>query len=172
MRRLMLFLVMAPLVVLTVPATAQTPEELVTCPAPPAGTTVVGPSYSNMPVIASPTSMDSIGAPGIVDLKFQLDLSPATAANKASVGAVMDWRLRISDWDLALLDGQGGNIATIPANGEHFQPQAPPVEWLFQPKLGHCSLFTVRVINFQALGGPAADAVDPLRLEIETGIKR
>lgn len=177
MRRLMLFLVMAPVVVLTVPATAQTPEELVTCPAPPEGTTVVGANHSAMPAIASPVTPNG----GSVTLNYQLDLSPATAASKASVGAYLQWTIPFSNWNLYLVDGAGATLVASdrfqpvhPFPGSQSNPPRPssPYENVFRLNVAHCSLFGVKITNSSALAGPVIDAIDPLRLEIETGLKR
>ncbi len=177
MRRLMLFLVIAPIAVMTVPAAAQTVVEPVACEAPPAGTTVIGPSHSVMPKVAAPMPPErpppaAIAAPGgHTDVKYQLDLSPATAANVASVSAVLDWKIPINDWDLRLMDGAGAVISSS-ARRQRATPPAPATEWVWQTSMKHCSLFTVRVYNFLAIGSPEIEQIDPLRLEVETGIRR
>lgn len=172
MRRLIPLLVMAPLALATVPATAQTP--LVTCDAPPAGVTVVGPNVTASPKIASP-------APGeTVTLKYQLDLSPATAANVASVGGYLQWELRTSDWDLYLLNADGGTLAASERGqplhpvGSTSQPPRPsdPYENVFRFSVAHCSIFQVQVSNFAAPFGAEADSIDPLQLKVETGGRR
>lgn len=169
MRRLMLFLVMAPLALATVPATAQT--QTVTCPEPPAGATVVGPNYAAMPEIETPLPT------GSVTLKYQLDLSPATAENKASVGAYLEWEVPTSDFDLYLLNADGGTLVAsergqpVTGSGAGTRPSSP-YENVFRMNMAHCTVFQVEVANFAAPAGPAADALDPLQLEVEIGATR
>jgi hypothetical protein len=171
MRRLILFLVMAPIAVLTIPASAQ--AEPVACPAPPEGTTVVGPNYSAMPKVESPLPDES------ATFKYQLDLSPATAANKASVGAYLEWEIPTSDFDLFLRDANANNLATPSERG---QPGiqgsgtgtrlSSPYENVFALSVKHCMVFQVEVYNFAAPFGPGVDGIDPLQLQITTGARR
>ncbi len=173
MRRLILVVVMAPLALATLPATAQT--ELKTCDAPPAGTTVVGPNYSALPKVASPAAPN-----GTAVLKYQLDLSPATAEAVASVGAYLEWELRMSDWNLALLNAEGNALVTSNrpqpfANlGSTSTPPRPsdPYENVFRLRMEHCSIFQVRITNAAAPWGEQIDMIDPLQLKVETGARR
>ena len=161
MRRLTLVL---PLVLLVlVPTGVQAAaDDLVVCDAPPEGYTEVGPGASLTPDVASP-QIDV--AATYTDLNYQLDLYPAKAANKASVAATMEWQILANDWDLFLLDGNGDEAAS----SEALQPIDPPTESLGGVNILHCGLFTVRVLNFNAVGGPGVDAVDPLAVTVTTG---
>ena len=162
MRRLMLVPVLALIVLAPASANAQTPDDLVVCDAPPEGYTKVGPGASLTPEVASPQFEPSAT---FTDLNYQLDLYPAKATNKASVSSSLSWQIAANDWDLFLLDQNGDELG----GSEGFQPLDPPSEFVGGPNILHCELFTIRVLNFQAVGGPAVDAVDPLALAVTTG---
>ena len=161
MRRLILAL---PLVLLVMAPTGvqAAAEDLVVCDAPPEGYTKIGPGASVTPDVASPQFAPSAT---FTDVNYQLDLYPAKATNKANVTSTLAWQLSANDWDLLFFDGNGDELG----RSEGLQPLDPPTEFVGASNLLHCSLFTVRVLNFNAVGGPAVDAVDPLQLTVTTG---
>jgi hypothetical protein len=158
MRRLILAPALA-LLVLAPSSVQAAADDLLVCDPPPAGTTVVGPNASLTPAAASPAFSPTSNT--VTDLSFQLDLYPATATNKATINSTLNWQLAANDWDLILInDGTGDEVLS-----DGFQPLDPPTENVGGTML-HCSLFTVRILNFNAV---QADLVDPLQLSVATG---
>ena len=164
MRRFLLPLTAAALLVTAVPAAAEHEGEphpvYVECDAPAAGVTVVKPAdfagTVEAPLLKGDTTSQT----------FQLDLSPnATALNKASVSADIDWTLAANDWDLFVYDAGGGELGA----SEGLQPLDAPAESAPAGKLLHCSEFSVEVLNFQAVGVP--EAVDTINLRVTVGTK-
>ena len=154
MARALLATLAAVLVLAALPAGANEP---VACYPPAEGVTVVTPSdYSG--TIEAPLFFDDT-----VDQAFQLDLSPATALNKAATNVTLEWGVAANDFDLVLLDGEGNEVAAT----EGFQPIDPPVESASFGKLLHCSEFTVRALNYTAVGVP--EPVDTLTVTIGVG---
>jgi hypothetical protein len=143
--------------------------DLVVCDAPPAGTTVLKANETQNSEPASP-ELDPVALAELgysntsTDLKFQLDLYPATATSKANVSSTLNWELDANDWDLFLLDNAGNELA----GSENFQfgPLEDPPTEAVAAKLTHCSLFTISVFNYQAV---AADELDPLQLQVRAG---
>jgi hypothetical protein len=136
--------------------------DLVVCDPPPAGTAVIGPNHSSSPSFDAPDSF--FPTKQFTDLRYQLDLYPATAANKASVSASLNWQIVLNDWNLSLRNAVGTTLDS----SSGVQPRDPVGEAV-DATLKHCSLFTIRVLNHQAVGGVASDSLDPLRLTLETG---
>jgi hypothetical protein len=134
-------------------------DDLVVCDAPPEGTTVIGPNHSSTPEVASPQSFDDV-----TDLNYQLDLYPAKATNKATISSSIGWQISANDFDLFLLDADGEEIT----KSEGVQPLDPNLESVGGTLL-HCSLFTIRVLNYQAIGGGVVDMVDPFQTTLTTG---
>lgn len=165
MRRLILVLPLA-LLVMAPGAVRAAEGDLVVCDEPPEGTTVVGPNESITPAVASPAY--DVFEYTWTDVSYQLDLYPATAANKATVSSTLAWTLDVNDWDLHLLDADGVEIAL--SEGAQLGPVGDPPTESVQATLKHCSLFTVRVFNYSALiSGEAADELDPLQVGVATG---
>lgn len=162
MRRSLLVLVVAPLVLSTLPASAQIPDEFLLCDAPSAGTTVLKANETQDSEPPAPQYDAQVYT--YTNLRYQLDLSPATAINKTQVTATLSWQLDVNDWDLFLLDEQGNELAA----SESVQAgplEDPPTEQV-TATLSHCSLFTISIKNWQAV---AVDAVDPLQLQVGAG---
>lgn len=160
MRRLLVVPALA-LVVLSPTVAQADPDGLVVCNNPPPGTTVIGPNETKSPTVVSPQY--DLEEDAYTHVRFQLDLYPATAKDTTTVSATLDWELSVNDWDLFLFQG-GVEVAS--SEKEQFGPlEAPPGEAL-STRLLHCSLFTVSIMNYQAV---AVDDVDPLRLEVRTG---
>jgi hypothetical protein len=161
MRRLLVVPALA-LVILSPTVAQADPGDLVVCNDPPAGTVVIAPNETKTPTVASPQYdvMDYT----YTDVQFQLDLYPATATDTADVTATLDWDLDVNDWDLLLLDQDGTELKA----SENFQfgPLFDPPGESVSDELLHCSLFTVSVMNVQAI---ALDDVDPLRLQVRSG---
>jgi hypothetical protein len=158
-------LILVPLVLLVLAPTglqAVSAAQLLVCDAPPAGTTVVGPNRNLTPAFNAPDSF--FPSRQFTDLKFQLNLYPATASNKATVNSTLGWRIVANNWDLILKDAGGTNLSSSLAT----QPEAPASEAV-GTTLKHCSKFTIRVLNYQAVGGAASEAADPLQLTLQTG---
>lgn len=129
----------------------------VACAAPGDGVTVVTvDDYTG--TIAAPLLADDV-----TEQRFQLDLSPATLQQRAPVSADLSWTIAANDFDLAVLDADGNELGI----SEGFQPLDPATESVSAGKLAHCSEFTVRVINYQAVGVPAP--VDTLDLSLTVG---
>jgi hypothetical protein len=170
MRRLMLVPVLA-LVVLAPTGVQAAEEDLLVCDEPPAETAVIEPNQTLSSEPVSP-QLDAVafveneGFSGTyTDVDFQLDLYPATATDEATITSTLTWELDLNDWDLYLLDEEGTELD----GSEGFQFGAlgddPPTETV-SSKLLHCSLFTIRIFNYQAV---ALDDFDPLQLEVTTG---
>lgn len=167
MRRSLTLVPVLALLVLT-PAAVQAADEIVACNAPAEGTTVLKPNETKDSEPASP----QLDAANLVDLgysdtytdvKFQLDLYPAKATDKATVTSTLNWTLDVNDWDLHLVREDED---TIKSEMVQFGPIADPPTETVQSKLLHCSLFTIRVYNYMAV---AADDIDPLQLEVRAG---
>ena len=138
------------------PAGAQTAEP-VPCDPPAAGVTV-------LTVDDRTGTIEAPLLPGdVTEQRFLLDLSPATAIQRAPVSAELSWTLPANDFDLAILDANGGTLAT----SEGFQPLDPTVESASAGKLAHCTEFAIQAVNFNAAGVPAP--VDTLNLVVTVG---
>jgi len=161
MRRLMLVAALG-LVVMAPTGVRAAADDLVVCDAPPAGTTVIGPNHSSTPAFNAPDSF--LPTKQFTDLRYQLDLYPATATNKASVASSLSWEIPVNDWNLSLRDPAGSTLDS----SARVQPRDPVGEAV-DATLKHCSLFTIRVLNHQAAGGALSEAADPLRLTVTTG---
>ena len=170
MRRVLLVPVLA--LVVMAPSGAQAAEDdLLVCDAPPEGTGIIAPNETHSSEPSSPqldaaAYVENEGYSGtFTDLDFQLDLYPATATDTADITSTLNWEFDLNDWDLLLLDAEGNEIDA----SEGFQFGAlgddPPTETV-SSELLHCSLFTIRIFNYQAV---AIDDVDPLQLEVRTG---
>ena len=158
-------LILVPLVLLVLAPTglqSVSAASLLVCDAPPAGTTVVGPNQNRTPVFNAPDSF--FPSRQFTDLKFQLNLYPATATNKATVNSTLAWKVMANNWDLILKDANGNDLSSSLAT----QPGSPATEAV-GVTLKHCSRFTIRVLNYQAVGGAASEAADPLQLTLKTG---
>jgi hypothetical protein len=162
MRRLLVVPALA-LVVLSPTAVQADPGDLVVCNEPPPGTIVLTPNDTNTPTVESPPYDPEVY--NFSDVRFQLDLYPATATDTATVSSTLNWDLDINDWDLFLFDpDEADPLAT--SDEVQFGPlEAPPTESL-SIELVHCSLFMVSVGNYQAV---PLDDVDPLRLSVTAG---
>ena len=160
MRRLLVVPALA-LVVLSPTVVQADPGDLVVCNTPPAGTTVIRPNETKSPMVEAPQY--DLEEDATTNVRFQLDLYPATAKDTTTVSSTLDWELSVNDWDLFLL-----NDGVEVASSEKAQAgplEDPPGEALSATLL-HCSLFTVSIMNYQAV---AVDDVDPLDLEVRTG---
>lgn len=168
MRRRSLMLAPALAVLVLAPTGVKAaPSDLIVCDAPPAGTTVLKPGEIKHFEPASPQLDPALfldGGGTTTDLKFQLDLYPATATDTATVTSTLNWALEWNDWDLHLLDADDAPI-DVSENFQFGPLEDPPTEDVSATLL-HCSLFTVSVFNYQAV---AADDVDPLQLDVGTG---
>jgi hypothetical protein len=170
MRRVLLVPVLA-LVVLAPSGVQAAEDDLLVCDAPPEGTGIIAPNETHSSEPSSPqfdaeayVENEGDGSGTVTDLDFQLDLYPATATDTATVTSTLNWEFDLNDWDLLLLDAEGNEIDA----SENFQfgsLEDPPTETV-SSKLLHCSLFTIRIFNYQAV---AIDDVDPLQLEVRTG---
>lgn len=165
-RSLMLVPILA-LLVLAPTGVQAAPDDLVVCDAPPEGTTVLKPGETQHFEPASPQLDPALfldGGGTTTDLKFQLDLYPATATDSATVTSTLTWTLAWNDWDLHILDSD--DVELDKSENFQFGPlEDPPTEDV-EATLLHCSLFTIRVFNYQAV---AADDVDPLQLDVGPG---
>ncbi|MGH2692727.1 MAG: hypothetical protein ACRDHM_09520 [Actinomycetota bacterium] len=161
MRRLILVLPLA-LLVMAPTAVRAAAGDLVVCDAPPEGTTVIGPNHSSTPSFATPQGF--FPSREYTDLTFQLDLYPATATNKATLSSTLNWTVDVNDWDLFLLDANGEEIGA--SEGFQIGPAGDPPTESVSSSFLHCSLFTIRVLNFQAV---PLDDIDPLQLGVTTG---
>ena len=162
MRRFTRFLVVAALVLVTLPAHAHTSGQLVVCDPPPPDTTVVGPDHSSTPTVVSPQFSATDWS--YIEIQYQLDLSPATATAAAKVSSTLAWEIAANDWDYFLLDGSRDEIDA--SDGR--QPLVAPSESV-SGTVRHCGLFRLSILNYQAIGGPAIDMVDPLQISLTTG---
>ncbi|MGH2712207.1 MAG: hypothetical protein ACRDH9_13530 [Actinomycetota bacterium] len=155
MRRLITVL---PLVLLVMAPTGvrAAVDDLVVCDAPAEETAVLKPGTTTTIEIPSPE------LPGDTVLQsFQLDLYPAKAINKATVGLNLSWQVPVNDYDVTLIET--GQVS------DNFQTLGdPPLETVGDTFL-HCDTFSIEVLNFLAVGGPEVDSVDPLQLVITTG---
>jgi hypothetical protein len=169
MRRVLLVPFLA-LVVLAPSGVQAAEDDLLVCDAPPEGTGVIAPNetLSSEPIspqLDAAAYVENEGYSGtFTDLDFQLDLYPATATDTADITSTLNWEFDLNDWDLLLLDAEGSEIDA--SEGFQFGPLEDPPTETVSSELPHCSLFTIRIFNFQAV---AIDDVDPLQLEVRTG---
>jgi hypothetical protein len=160
MRRSIMLVPVVALFLLTPTGVQAATGDLVVCDAPPEGTTVLKPGTGPTFEIASPELPDDQ-----TEQLFMVDLSPATATNKATVNVTLNWQIAVNDFDMYLVDENGEELGA----SEGFQALGdPPTETVGATFL-HCSSFTIQVYNFLAAGGSTVDAVDPLQLTAATG---
>jgi hypothetical protein len=163
MRRLLLVPALALVALTPSVAHAQTdPDELVVCDAPPANTIVIGPNETKSPPVEAPQWDPFVYT--YTDVHFQLDLYPATATDTATVSSTLDWELDVNDWDLFLMDQDGGEVAA--SEQEQVGPLEAPAGESLSAELLHCTLFSMSIKNYQAI---AMDDIDPLTLAVTTG---
>jgi hypothetical protein len=133
-----------------------TADDFIVCDTPPQGVTVLEESSSKTVEIASPA------LPGDTIIhEFQVNLYPAKAVNKATVGVNLSWDIPVNDYDMTLIET--GQVS------QEFQALGdPPVETVGDTFL-HCGTFSIEILNFLAVGGPEMDGLDPLQLVVTVG---
>jgi hypothetical protein len=155
LRRIVMVAAVAPVIFAVAPRTAAA-GPLVGCDQPSEGTTVLEENDSVTVTPSAPLLGDAVQVP------FLLDLYPAEAKNKASMGATLDWMAPFNDWDVVLRDSQGKVLKT--SNRSQISGQSPGEA--ITHTLKHCNLFTIEIVNAR---GIPLDLIDPLELTLTTG---